>query len=123
MLAGRTSTDSLRTSDSNRSQNPRMLTRQYRWQHPRANLLIQLETRPGKINPTGCSLLSYTQARLPTSSRPNPILPLQLEPWVLYEIHGYQPELESNPVQLRVPLSLQYKQQETTVIQEEVKKN
>ena len=61
MLAGRTSTDSLTTSDSNRNQNPRMLTRQYGWQHPRANLLIQLETRPGKITPTGCSL-SYTQA-------------------------------------------------------------
>ena len=86
MLAGRISTDSLTTWDSNRSQTPRMLTRQYGWQHPRANLLIQLETRPGKINPTGCSLLSYTQVGLPTSSRPNPTLPLQLELWVLYQI-------------------------------------
>ena len=36
------------------------------------------------------------------------------------EIQGNQPELESNPVQLRVPLPLQYKQQVTTIIHVEV---
>ena len=57
-----------------------MPTKQYSWQHPRASVPSELEIRPEKINPIGCSVLSYTEAGLPSSSRPNPILPLQLEP-------------------------------------------
>ena len=96
-------------------------------QYPRANLPIELGTRPGKINPMGCSLLSYTQAGLPTSSRPNPILPLQLEPDHKRPVGaecnpGLPTRTGANPVQMRAPPPLQYKQQETNLIQEEVEK-
>ena len=44
------------------------------------------------------------------------------DPWVLNAIQGYQLELESNPFQMGAPPPLQYKQQETSLIQEDVRK-
>ena len=41
-------------------------------------------------------------------------------PWVLNAIQGYQLELESNPVQMGALPQLQYKQQEMSLILEEV---
>ena len=130
MGAGRTSADSHTASDSKGSRTPRMPTEQHRWQHPRANLPSELEIRPGNVNTIGCSVLSYTEAGLSTSSRPNPILPLQLEP-----DHKQPVGAECNPwlstswnwsqTLFKWELCnhcMQYKQQEMSLIQEEIGK-